>query len=225
MIAAFFLVISHPAKKINTQKKLYIASQIPEKFSAWDSRTYDTSDYSDKWHSINELLIRNYFKATPFSFRSPAVNIGFITEFSSDIRQNFSFHFPENCHRAGGNDVEFLKPLQVDLGSGKHLLAKRIFIKGRLASEEKDDKIVTYWIVMDGKQYYRTFFIKLDQMLSGLLTHAKQGILVRIDYQQDFEYSPEGIEKASKVTGDFIKDLYGSLDTEKRRLIFGKELA
>ncbi len=224
LLAALFVAM-RPVEKAEASLKIDLATMVPEGFEPWVSRTLDTSDYADQWQSINNLLVRDYAKPNLFSFTSPATQVAFVLEYSSDLRNNFSFHFPENCHRAGGNEVEFLSPAEIDLGGGRILKAKRIYIKGLPNSHERTDKIVTYWLVMDGKHYYKTFFIKLDQMLSGLLSKAKSGYLIRVDYTQGFEYSSEGIAKADKVTTEFIKSLYESLPSESRVKIFGRELA
>lgn len=225
LLGAALFVVMRPVQKTAEAEKLDLRSLVSESVGPWMGHTYDMSEYVDKWQSINELLVREYAKPNLFSFRSPATKITFILEYSNDLRQNFSFHFPENCHRAGGNEIQFLHPAEIPLAGGKILRAKRIFIKGMPNSSEKVDKIVTYWLVMDGKLYYKTFFIKLDQMLSGLLSKAKTGFLVRVDFHDEFEYSPEGIEKADKVTGEFINDLYDSLPVEARIRLFGKEQA
>ncbi len=221
LLAALFVAM-RPVEKAEASVKIDLAALVPEVFEPWVSRTLDTSDYADQWQSINNLLVRDYAKPNIFSFTSPATQVAFVLEYSSDLRNNFSFHFPENCHRAGGNEVVFLSPADIDLGGGHVLKAKRIYIKGLPNSHERTDKIVTYWLVMDGKQYYETFYIKLDQMLSGLLSKARSGFLVRVDYAQGFEYSPEGIAKADKVTAEFIKSLYESLPVASREKIFGK---
>lgn len=225
MLGSFLFVINRQVVKVHAGERIKLADVVPSVFAAWRSQTFDTSDYKDKWQSINELLVRQYGKENPFSFKEPVTSLGFVLEYSSDLRQNFSFHFPENCHRAHGNQIQFLEPLQMNLGHGKILKAKRLFIKGLPNSSEPDDKIVTYWLVIGETQYYRTFFIKLDQMLSGLLSQAKTGFLVRVDYSQNFEYSPEGINKAANVTGGFIQDLYDNLTPENRARLFGKTLA
>lgn len=224
MLSGFFFVMSRPVVKVSPGEKIQLAEMAPAEFLSWSGQTFDTSEYKDQWQSINELLVRQYGKENPFSFREPFTSLGFILEYSSDLRQNFSFHFPENCHRASGNHIQFLEPLKIDLGDGKSLHAKRLFIKGLPNSSERYDKIVTYWLVIGQKQYYRTFYIKLDQMLSGLLSRAKSGFLVRVDYSQNFEYSPAGIEKASRITSAFIRDLYDSVEPEKRKMLFGEEL-
>ncbi len=220
LLAAIFVAM-RPIEKAKAPVKLDLAGLVPESFEPWTSRTMDTTDYADKWQSINNLLVRDYAKPNLFSFTSPTTQLAFILEYSSDLRNNFSFHFPENCHRAGGNEVVFLSPAEIDLGEGRVLRAKRIYIKGLPNSHERTDKIVTYWLVMDGKQHHETFYIKLDQMLSGLLSKARSGFLVRVDYSQDFKYTPEGIEKASKATTVFIQDLYESLSPESRAKLFG----
>lgn len=225
MLTGASFVEIRPVEKSQAANKLELKTMVPESFGSWVSQTFDTSDYADKWQSINELLVRGYAKPNLFSFRSPATEVAFVLEYSSDLRQNFSFHFPENCHRAHGNEIQFLPTAEIDLGNGKILRTKQLFIKGQAGSTEKKDKIVTYWLVMEGKQYYKTFFIKMDQMLSGLLSHAKSGFLVRVDYEAGLEYTPEGLEKASTVTNEFIRELYESLDPDKRSLLFGKEFS
>lgn len=221
LLAALFVAM-RPIQKADTSVKLDLAAMVPESFDPWISRTFDTSDYADQWQSINNLLVRDYAKPNLFSFSSPATQVSFVLEYSSDLRNNFSFHFPENCHRAGGNEVIFMPTPEIDLGEGRILRAKRIYIKGLPNSYERMDKIVTYWLIMDGKQQHNAFYIKLDQMLSGLLSKARSGFLVRVDYSQGFEYTPEGIAKADKVTAEFIRDLYDSLPTENREKVFGK---
>ncbi|MCK4947508.1 MAG: EpsI family protein [Candidatus Aureabacteria bacterium] len=204
MLGAALYVFTHPAEKQSPEEKINLSSLIPAAFNDWISKTYDTSDYKDKWQSINELLVRDYYE------KGKGRRLGFILEYSSDLRKNFSLHFPEICHRSGGNEVIFLEPLEIDLGNGKTIKAKCLYIKG---IEEGIDKIVVYWLTIDNKQYYRTFFIKLDQMLSGLLKKSKRGFLVRVDYSEDVEYTEKCIENARKVIANFIKDLYNTLLT------------
>ncbi len=147
----------------------------------------------------------------------------FILEYSSDMRKNFSFHFPESCHRSGGNEIDFLDSLEIDLRGDKAIKAKLLFIKGVKGSIEEHDKLVAYWLVIDRKQYYQTFWVKVDQMLSGLLKQSKTGFLVRIDYKEGAEYSDEGLAKGKKLISEFVRDLYDELGSEERDRLFGAE--
>lgn len=215
MIGAALYVLAHPVKKYAAEEKINLAFFVPSTFSGWRSVTQDTSDYKDKWQSINELLVREYYK------EGREERLGFMLEYSSDLRRNFSFHFPEGCHRAGGNEVDFLKPLEIGLGDGKIVKAKCLYIKGMKGSLEGIDKIVVYWLVIDNKQYYKTFFIKLDQLMAGLLKRAKQGFLIRVDYSEGLQYTDEHIQKARESTAGFIKELYNALDENSRIMLFG----
>lgn len=222
-LASAWFVYSRPVQKVAAGEKIDLAAIVPSRLAAWGSETYDTAAYRDKWQSINELLVRRYFKMNPFALRGPGyTSLAFITEYTTDLRQNFSFHFPENCHRAGGNEIEILPPLEVVMDDGRVVRAKSIYIKGKAGSIETTDKVVSYWIVIGGKAYWKTFYVKLDQMLSGLLSQAKIGFLVRVDYDQDFQYSTEGLQQARETTAAFLKDLYETLDAEKRDLLFGR---
>lgn len=221
MIGAALYVFTHPAEKYSSEEKINLAFFIPSNIADWKSVTHDTSDYTDKWQSINELLIRSYYKTTAGLNKSKVIPLDFILEYGSDLRKNFSFHFPENCHRASGNEVVFLDPLEIDLGEGKTINAKCLYIKGLKGSPEDFDKIVVYWLTIDNKQYYRTFFIKLNQILSGLLKRANKGFLVRIDYLEKITYSEKSIQKATKTIRGFIKDLYHSLDEQEQVMLFG----
>ncbi len=225
MVGAVLFVLTHPAEKQSAVEKLNLVTFVPEVFASWRSNTYDTSNYSDKWQSINEILMRTYYKEKGgFSLLRKASRLNFVLEYSSDLRKNFSFHFPENCHRASGNEVEFLKPLQIEIESGKVIKGKRLFIRGKRGTAEEIDKVVVYWLVIDGKQYYETLPIKLDQMVSGLLKQSKRGFLVRFDYFDFDKYTPENLEMASQRINEFVRDLYDGVDEKTRKLIFGGDL-
>lgn len=220
MIMAASIVLLNPAKKERTDEKLHLAGVVPETFNGWFSHTYDTSNYSDQWQSINELLVREYVKEKGILVRT-IDRLVFVFEYSSDLRKNYSLHFPENCHRAAGNEIEFLKPVVIELAPGKSVEAKCLFIRGKTNSFENVDKIVIYWLVIDGKQYDKTFDIKMEQIFSGLLKQSKQGFLVRFDYSDDLKYSPGSIAKGKSIITGFIKELYIALDENKRAMVFG----
>lgn len=218
MLGAFGVVHLNPVEKVTPGRKIKLDAMVPRAFPSylplWKSLSYDMSDYKDKWQSINELLVRKYFHGSKD-------NVNFILEYSSDMRKNFSFHFPENCHRSGGNEVDFFEALKIDLGGGKTLKAKLLFIKGVKGSIEEDDKLVAYWLVIDKKQYHKTFWVKVDQMLSGLLKQSKTGFLVRVDYSDGAEYSDAGLAKGKALIARFVSDLYDELDAEARGKLFG----
>jgi len=221
MLGAFATVQLNPVEKVTPGEKIQLGRIIPQELPPylpiWKSISYDMSSYKDKWQSINELLVRKYFKRN-------RDNIDFILEYSSDMRKNFSFHFPENCHRSGGNEVDFLEPLEIELAKDKVLKAKLLFIKGMRGSVEEHDKLVAYWLVIDKKQYHKTFWIKVDQMLSGLLKQSKTGFLVRIDFTEGAEYSEEGLKKGRELIARFVRDLYYEIEPEVRGMIFGEQL-
>ena len=221
---SFLWAISYPAQKSGLRDKIHLASLIPQQFEGWSAFPYDTAGFQDSWQSINELYLAEYEKEDLYSLLGPgAKRVGLAIEYSSDLRNNFSFHFPENCHRAGGNQVDFLKPLEVPLPGGRIFRVKLIFIRGVQGTHESVDKLVAYWLVMDGKHHYETLFVKLDQMMAGLLSGAKTGVLVRVDFFDRIEYSKEGMKHGREVLRKFIQDFYYSLDAEKRELFFGKE--
>jgi len=221
MLGAFAIVQFKPVNKVAPGEKVHLASIIPEEFPSylpiWISKTYDTSGYKDKLQSINELLARKYWK-------SRRESIVFILEYSSDMRKNFSLHFPETCHRSGGNEVNYLEPLEIELMKGKVFKTKLLFIKGVRGSIEEHDKLVAYWLVIDGKQHYETFWIKVDQMLAGLLKQSKIGFLVRVDFTEGAEYSDEGLKKGRELIAQFVRDLYYEVDPKDRDMLFGAEL-
>lgn len=222
MILAMVIVLLNPVKKEAAGKKLDLATFIPASFAGWVSRTYDTANYSDKWQSINELLVRTYAKEERGGLLRKVKMLDLVFEYSSDLRKNFSFHFPETCHRAAGNEIEFFQPLEIRIAPDKSIKAKCLFIKGLKGSPEHIDKLVVYWLVIDNKQYYQTFFIKLDQMLAGLLRRSKSGFLVRLDFLDNFTYDPKDISRAKETISSFVQDLYATLDTPTRLKVFGQ---
>ena len=218
MIVAAFYVALNPAQKHAAEEKIDLQSIVSATFGDWVSKTYDTSDYRDKWQSINELLTRAYYN------NLSREKVQFILEYSSDLRKNFSFHFPEGCYRAGGNEIEFLDPIEISLPDDNVIKAKCLYIKGSEHALVKEDNLIVYWLVIDNKQYYRTFFIKLDQMLAGILGRSKKGFLVRVDYSGAVEYSEGKIQKGRKAITRFIKDFYRSLRPEERTMFFGTRI-
>jgi len=218
MLSAFAIVQLNPVEKVASGEKIQldriIPRELPPYLPIWRSISYDMSSYKDKWQSINELLVRKYYQRNKD-------NIDFILEYSSDMRKNFSFHFPENCHRSGGNEVDFFEALAIPLRNDRVLMAKLLFIKGVKGSIEEHDKLVAYWLVIDKKQYHKTFWVKVDQMLSGLLKQSKTGFLVRVDYKDGAEYSDEGLRKGKDMISQFVQDLYDEVDPGDRDMLFG----
>ncbi len=216
IITAGLLVYTNPIDKSQPAEKINLSGQIPAHWTDWKSVSYPTENYHDQWQSINELLVRTYYNRFGRRFN-------LIVEYGSDLRKNFAFHFPENCHRAGGNEVEFLAPLVIPLEQDKKIIAKLVYIKGVKGAAVDQDTLVAYWLVIDGKYYYNTFWIKLDQMLSGILANPKKGLLVRVDYNQYLEYSSEKINHAKDIITDFVQRLYIQFDSKERLLFFPDE--
>ena len=215
MLAAAGYVFAHPVTKIGAEETLRLGTRIPSAFGEWSGTTYDTSSYTDRWQSINELLARRYEDPA----RRQALLL--IVEYSSDLRKNFSFHFPENCHRASGNEVVTLKPLTMTLAGWRALTAKTLYIQGKPGTADEADKVVAYWLVMDGKAYHRMLAIKLDQLLAGLLKRAKRGVLVRVDYASGAPLTGQELEQAGQALTGFVQDLYRSLSPAERAVFFG----
>jgi EpsI family protein len=214
MLAAAWYVDAHPAVKRGAGERLELSTLVPPRFGRWVSRTYDTSGYTDRWQSVNELLARAYYEP------SRRQRVLLVTEYNSDLRKNFAFHFPERCHRAGGNEVIALPPLQVALGEGRLLTAKCLYIKGKRGSPEPVDKVVAYWITVDGKATHRTFLFKLDQVMAGLVRGSRKGLLMRVDYP-DVAYRDDRIEGARSAISGFLESLYRTMDQRERGLLFG----
>lgn len=222
MLTAGLAVILNPVEKTGTETVLDLKAFVPREFDGWQSHEYDMSEYRDeKYQSINQLLVREYYKEDVYALRGGVKAVRLIVEYSSDLRNNFSFHFPEECHRSTGNEVEFFPPLAAEVSPGKTMKAKSLFIKGRQHSREVKDKLVAYWLVIGGRRHHETFFIKLDQMAAGLLSGSKSGFLVRLDYEQGMVYSEEGLKQARETLRAFMTDLYFAMDGEERVLLFG----
>lgn len=210
-------------QKHGLNEKVRLADLVPPQFMNWSGITHPTDGYRDKWQSINELLVREYFSRPQLIFRRPrSERVGFILEYTSDLRKNFAFHFPEDCHRSSGNQIEFLEPVEIRFEDGRTLRARTVFIRGMSKSYEPVDKLVVYWLVLDGRQRHETVSIKLDQMFAGLLSGSKKGTLVRADYFENVTYTPESIGRARKTIEAFLRDLYRSLGPAQRDVIFGR---
>lgn len=210
------MVTFFPPQKPNLDSKIDIQALLPEVIGEWKSHTYDTNDYQDQWQSINQLLVRTYYIENEKKF------VDLYLEYSSDVRRAFSFHFPENCYRAGGNEIIFLEPLKTKLKDGRTFKAKSIFVKGLPGKREESDKLVAYWVILDGKQFYNMFGIKVDQMLAGLFSKARQGFLVRVDIREGVDLNKDNQKIAGETISRFINDLFDHLPEKQRNEIFGK---
>jgi EpsI family protein len=208
-------VLAHPVHKQDASQKLGLASIIPSEFAGWVGTTQDTTKYQGE--SINELLVRVY------SQNQRNAQLDFILEYSSDLRKNFSIHFPENCHRAWGNEVVLLEPTFFDV-AGQKIPAKTIFVKGKDDGLIKTDKLVFYWLVMDGKLMADTVTIRMDQMLAGVFNESRTGFLVRVDYSgQDFHFNQDQMARAQMMVGKFLSDLSGTTDKTAQEMLFGSK--
>ncbi len=223
MLGAGLAVMLNPVAKVGTEKKLSLEALVPRDFEGWQSETYDMSNYRDEaYKSINQLLVREYTKEDLYGLRGGVKKVRLIIEYSSDLRNNFSFHFPENCHRSTGNEVEFFQPVSIKPAEGKPLQAKTLFIKGMKHSGEVRDKVVAYWLVIGGKRHHETFFIKLDQMAAGLISGSKSGFLIRLDFEEGMVYSEEGVRIARETLSAFMTDFYFALEPDQRKILFGE---
>jgi hypothetical protein len=215
MLLAAFYVLCFPIQKYNAGARINLSAIVPASFGDWDSVQYDMSDYKDKWQSINELILRKYTN------KVTKEQLVLIVEYSSDLRKNFSIHFPEGCFRAAGDDVSFLPFFTIPLDN-KILSLKSLYIRSTKDNFDQDTKIVSYWLVIDNKQYSRTFFIKLDQFFAGIWSRSKKGFLVRIDSAEGVRYNDEDIKQINHTTSRFIAALYWVLDEKSRVMLFGK---
>jgi EpsI family protein len=215
MIGITLVLILLPKAKYTPSEKINLSGYLPESFGDWTSEVVDMSAYVDPFQSINELITRVYTNS------ATKERVILIVEYGSDLRRSFAFHFPEVCHRAGGNEVVYLDPLNINLSNNKSLKAKALFIKGMKEAMSSADKMLAYWLVIDNKQRYTTFSIKLDQMIAGLLSRPKKGFLFRVDTPDGFQYKRESIELGRTLIAKFIKDMYQALDNNKKEMFFG----
>ncbi len=222
ILGAFWAATNHQPQKRLSPQPVDLQSIVPRELEQWKTIGPDRFEFEGaEWQAIDNILLREYGKEGFGGLGRSVKKIGFVLEYSNDFRNNFSLHFPENCHRASGNSVDFLPPLEIPLGNGKSVKAKTIFIKGIPGTMESIDKIVAYWLVIDGKPFHETFWIKLDQMLAGVLSGSKRGYLIRFDFYEGLNYTPEGIEEARDSIGKFVQDLYYGISPENRLKIFG----
>jgi len=216
MLVATFYVLLTPVQKFAAAEKINLSAYVPSSFGNWNSVQYDMSDYKDRWQSINELIIREYTNQVTKE------QVILIVEYNSDLRRNFTFHFPESCYRAVGQEVAFLPFLSVPLPDHRVLNVKSIFVRGAKDGFNQGDKILAYWLVIDNKQYSRTFIIKLNQFFAGILQHSRKGFLVRLDSEEGIRYDDQGIRQINGTMSRFIADLYMALDENRRQMFFGK---
>lgn len=208
-------VLVFPPQKMNSTKKIHLDALIPVTIADWKSHTYDTKNYDDQWKSINELLVRTYYKLES----NKAVDL--YVEYSGDMRRAFGFHFPENCYRGGGNSFVVLDDFKIELPDKRLLQARAILIKGERGKREESDKLVVYWVVMEGKHIHDIWTIKINQMLAGLINKAREGIIVRIDFRNLNKEINGNYNEEIETVREFLTDFYLGLPATTKNLLFG----
>lgn len=179
-------------------------ASIPQQVGDWHMKSEQTQMSSFEQGFLNNSLFRVYE-------RPDGRAIVLAVAYGADQRQNFSIHVPEGCYRAAGFDV-------ATIGLA-HLSIPEIPIKQLVVQKEQDTESIQYWIILNGEVVTNHFERKIKQIYYSLLGARAGGVLVRISsacIEKDFARNYE-------IQTEFIADLYKSLNSEQKRLLFGDE--
>lgn len=190
--------------KKSTDNKTVDLASIPEQIGNWRMVSQQGEMSGLEQIFLNNVLFRIYV-------RPDGKSICLAVAYGTDQRQNFSIHLPEGCYRAAGYDV-------TSLGLTR-LAQPDMPLKQLVAQKGKVTETIQYWIVLNNKVMTTHIERKLKQLYYNLMgTHAG-GVLVRVSSV----LSTQGSARDSDLQKAFIADLYKSLNSEQRRLLFGNE--
>lgn len=207
-----------PVTYTGEREPVDLERMLPESFKGWEGVWMDTTDCRDRRKTLDSRLARLYTN------KEKKVSVRLVVEYSSDLRNNFSFNFPEQCARKEGNAVQVLKPLNVIMPDNRFLRGRCLFIHGDESGLLEHDRLVYYWVVMGQKQFYDRRQITIDRIRSWFRKEVKHGFLVRVDHQGDLLSGPGFLKDGRAVIEEFLKDLYVSMPRRKSLvLIFGAE--
>ncbi len=190
-------------KKVIPAQQAVDLSGIPVQIGPWHMTSQKLQASSFEKSFLNDVLFRVYE-------RPDGKVVALAIAYGADQRQNFSIHVPEGCYRAEGYNV-------TSLGLTR-LAAPDLQLKQMFAQKEKATESIQYWIVLNGKVVTNHFERKFKQIYYSLLGARAGGVLVRVSSLTP----PQNNSTLDfDVQKDFIAALYGAVNGEQSKLLFG----
>lgn len=124
-----------------------------------------------------------------------------------------NFHNPKSCYTGIGYKPRYEGKDNILL-ENKNVLQFDTY----LMLKENNDLLTTYWMCVNGKKV-NWLDLKLNEIICSITNRESINVLTRIDIYTN----PADTSKALTTTKDFIRELYETLDKNKRVYIFGKE--
>jgi hypothetical protein len=176
---------------------------IPLSIGNWFGRVMPNTDeeLKEKFTFINKSKQYYFWKKDGSEIYFSLLNAG-------------NFHNPKNCYTGIGYKPRYE-------GTNNIKLAKNTTLQfdSWLMLKKNNDLLTTYWMCIDGKKV-SWLELKLNELICSLTNRKSINVLTRIDVPTN----PKDTDKALMLTKNFIRDLYGSLDKNKRFYLFGEKL-
>jgi EpsI family protein len=210
LAAGLAFVLTPKAKLADQGPRVDLESLIPKQFGDWrvDESVVPikvSPDVQAKLDKIyNQTLSRTYINR-----RGERIMLSIA--YGSDQSDSMSVHKPEVCYPAQGFEVLQKQKGTLDVG-GARLPVVRLVTRQNSRIEP-----ITYWITVGGETVTGGLDRKLAQMRFGLTGTVPDGLLFRIS-----SIDPDALH-AYKLHATFAGDLYQTLNTAARSMLFGRQ--
>jgi hypothetical protein len=187
---------------------------IPLSFESWLGEELPNNEEEiKKWDFINKSKQYYFYKIYgPDLYH----NYSFLKEDGNQIYFSLlnagNFHNPKSCYTGIGYKPRYEGKTNITLGKNTVLQFETY-----LMLKENNTLLTTFWMCIDGK---RVNWVeqKLHELTRSITNRQSINVSARIDVPTN----PENSDNALAVTKNFIRDLYGTLDENKKVYIFGK---
>ncbi len=177
---------------------------VPARIGTWRMVGEHNGMTAQEKGFLNNVLFRVYE-------RGDGKEVVLAIAYGADQRQNFRIHAPEGCYRAAGYDITTLGLCRLGRPA---IPMKQIF-----ADKGKSGEAIQYWIVMNGEVVTNHYERKIRQLWYSLMGTRAGGVLVRISSPS----TGKDLPALFAMQQEFITALYGAVDGEQRKMLFGNE--
>jgi EpsI family protein len=188
--------------------------QVPSSFGRWKEvkTAFVPMDLSPREGETNmdmpydQTLMRTYV-------RDDGNVVMLALAYGRVLRQEVKIHRPELCYVAQGFAIRGKEATSVDLGNGSAVPAYRL-----LTGNDNRTEPVTYWIRIGDKISMNAWQTRSEILRDGIRGRIPDGILVRVSQALTPTVAPEA---SYEIEGQFLRDLYSSLDAVGKRILIG----
>jgi len=201
-----------PRKRLVLLKGQTIAEALPTGFGHWESQTAEGLVTPEQAGRLARTLYSEIVQRT-YLDRSTGAEVMLLVAYGDTQSDLLQLHRPESCYPAVGFTIEASRPLDVPIGEGAILPARRV-----IATTEDRRENIVYWsrlgerLPRDGEQQ------RADRLANAMEGYVPDGILVRCSVLGESSV-------AFGVLDRFIPDMLRATSGGARPALIGTKLS